>query len=96
MDDRRNANDSDEYEKFNLFQFYYDPPDSHLDPALVESIITDNSATNTPPNESVFENTDLDQNQKDWEVKNDSFDFTNQKNSGESTVLKFFESIMLQ
>lgn len=33
---------SDEYESFNTFQYYYDPPDMTLDPELVQSIISEN------------------------------------------------------
>lgn len=36
---------SDEYAKFNTFQYYYNPPDMPLDPALVNSIIDDNVST---------------------------------------------------
>jgi hypothetical protein len=29
------------YSRFNVFQYYYDPPDAALDPNLVQSIISD-------------------------------------------------------
>ena len=36
-----------ELNKFNTFQYYYDPPDMPLDPKLVESIINDNDTKKT-------------------------------------------------
>lgn len=41
MENYKNAN-TDESENFNVFQYYYNPPDMPLDPELVKSIINDN------------------------------------------------------
>ncbi|XP_014226394.1 serine/threonine-protein phosphatase 4 regulatory subunit 1-like isoform X3 [Trichogramma pretiosum] len=59
----------DEYENFNLFQYYYDPPDMPLDPELVNSIINDNDApdvNNPPPVNDTEKENRLDEN----DVKN--------------------------